>query len=785
MVLSESEKENHRMKFSVESLEMNCPQKLKECNQWVAWKFITRDGKQTKVPVNPRTGKMASSADASTWGTFDEAATACGRDTTLAGVGFVFAKGGPFCGVDLDHSVDKETGKLLPWAQRIVDQLDSYTEISPSGCGVKIFLMATKPGTNCKKEPYESGVFEIYDHSRFFTVTSQRVAGTPAEVHERQQQLENVYWQVFGRDLAKVEIRDELVNDLSSTLSDDDVMELCRKAKNGNKFDELFAGRWGNYGSQSQADYAIVSMLAFYTQDAEQIDRIFRRSGLMRDKWDKKCGDSTHGMNDIIKILKGKMETYKGRGVNKRTVVAQQEQSDGDGKSKFDRTENAMAVEFIDINRDRLRYAPAWKEWLIWDGKRWKGDHDRVRTMRCAREMVRSYWDRRKNMTSEEAVVDWEKFCRFANRKMAIESMMALARCDSRTAIDYESLNRGIYLLNLQNGTYDLATREFREHRQADAITQIANVAYDREAKCPMWRAFIDLIFGDDKESARYIQALLGYSCSGDVGEHVLPICYGSGANGKSTLWNAVVELLGDYAWVASSKLLLGTTNEHPTIMASLYQRRLVTISEPEEGSRLRESTIKELTGDSRMTCRKMRQDEWSFERTHKLWMATNHLPQVHGTDDGIWRRIKAIPFRVDLRKATKPIPDYHKLLVREEGPGILNWLLEGYADWQAHGFIEPQSVIEETRAYRGDSDEIGRFVSDCCDVSPQLVETSTSLYEAYRSWGGQKSQTQFSKSLQSRFPCKTRCFGRFRNRRVFEGLALLPIDDVNDDQKW
>ncbi|MFN7333164.1 MAG: phage/plasmid primase, P4 family, partial [bacterium] len=528
-----------------------------------------------------------------------------------------------------------------------------------------------------------------------------------------------------------------------------------------------------------------VFTLAYYTKDAAQIDRIFRRSQLMREKWDQKHGNETYGQRTIANALKKVTKQYDP--TKKRSVAPKPPSqippkigfpnTDIDWDFRSDQTENAMAVEFIDGNQTILRYVPSWKKWLAWDSKRWKIDIDQSRTTRLARRLVRNYWDRMRVIQNEDQQEKWADFCRRANRKTTIENVVSLARCDGRTTIDHELLNQNSYFLNLQNGTLDLSTSEFRDHRQTDSITQIANVAYDPNASCPKWRAFIDLIFGSDDEAKRYIQALLGYSCSGDVGEHILPICYGSGANGKSTLWNAIVELLGDYAMLAPSKLLLGTTNEHDTIIASLYQRRLVAISEPDEGSKLREARVKELTGDEQITARRMREDYWSFRRTHKFWLSTNHLPQINGTDEGIWRRIKLIPFRVDLRTVTKPIPDYHKLLISEEGPGILNWLLEGFKDWRKNGFIEPQSVISETRSYRGSSDELGRFIADCCEVSPELVVASSELFDAYRTWGGELSQVRFSKQMQTRFAHSKRNFGRFRNKQVFEGISFSKSD--------
>jgi putative DNA primase/helicase len=612
-------------------------------------------------------------------------------------------------------------------------------------------------------------------------------------VNVRQESLDAVYAQVFGNDepgtngTPSASGGPQPSDSGSVCLSDDQIINLAfRRRSSGAKFQALWNGDWNLYfNSASEADSSVVFTLAYFTKDAAQIDRIFRRSQLMREKWDQKHGNETYGQRTIANALKKVTKQYDP--TKKRSVAPKPPSqipqkigfpnTDIDWDFRSDQTENAMAVEFIDGNQTILRYVPSWKKWLAWDSKRWKIDIDQSRTTRLARRLVRNYWDRMRGIQSEEQQEKWAEFCRRANRKTTIENVVSLARCDGRTTIDHELLNQNTYFLNLQNGTLDLSTSEFRDHRQTDSITQIANVAYDPKASCPRWRAFIDLIFGSDEEAKRYIQALLGYSCSGDVGEHILPICYGSGANGKSTLWNAIVELLGDYAMLAPSKLLLGTTNEHDTIIASLYQRRLVAISEPDEGSKLREARVKELTGDEQITARRMREDYWSFRRTHKFWLSTNHLPQINGTDEGIWRRIKLIPFRVDLRTVTKPIPDYHKLLISEEGPGILNWLLEGFKDWRKNGFTEPQSVISETTSYRGSSDELGRFIADCCEVSPELVVASSELFDAYRTWGGDLSQVRFSKQMQTRFAHSKRNFGRFRNKQVFEGISFSKSD--------
>jgi putative DNA primase/helicase len=181
-----------------------------------------------------------------------------------------------------------------------------------------------------------------------------------------------------------------------------------------------------------------VFTLAYYTKDAQQIDRIFRQSKLMRNKWDQLHGSETYGAITIAKALGKVTKQYTPK--QKRTASTQQRsqppanlgfpKSAIDWDFKSDQTENAMAVEFIDGNQAKLRYVPSWKKWLAWDGKRWKVDVDSGRTTRLTRRLVRNYWDRLQHVQSEKQQKEWADFCRWANRKTTIENVVSLARCD-------------------------------------------------------------------------------------------------------------------------------------------------------------------------------------------------------------------------------------------------------------------------------------------------------------------------------------------------------------------
>ncbi|HUP78198.1 MAG TPA: hypothetical protein VM260_06495 [Pirellula sp.] len=299
------------------NIQNTCPTCIRERRQWVAWKYIERDGKPTKAPINPHDGSLAASTDAATWGSFIEAVEACRKDSNLSGIGFVFTPNDPYCGVDLDDCIDPESGQLKPWAAQFVALLDSYAEVSPSGTGVKVFLKANKPGRRCRKG-YEDGGIEIYDRDRFFTVTGDRLQGFPTEVNLRQEALDLVYASVFGGDEPGAACKSRLepsppTDDCATVvLSDDEIVELaCNKPKTGEKFQSLWNGNWNDhFNSASEADSSVVFSLAYYTKDAHQLDRMFRQSRLMRPKWDEMHGNETYGATTIAKALSNVVKQY-------------------------------------------------------------------------------------------------------------------------------------------------------------------------------------------------------------------------------------------------------------------------------------------------------------------------------------------------------------------------------------------------------------------------------------------------------------------------------------------
>jgi putative DNA primase/helicase len=276
---------------------------MRDLRQWLCWRSEERDGKPTKVPYSPATGKRADSTLPDTWSGYQEAVRTC-KEKGYGGIGFVFTPEDDLCGVDLDKCLNPDTGEIEGWAQAIIEELDSYTEISPSGNGVHILVRATLPEGRNRK-----GRFEAYDRSRYFTVTGKHLAGTPQTIEMRQEALQSIVRRVFGEESANGHTKPVAAPEpVDNGLSDSEVIQKALAASNGARFSRLWNGDTSGYGSPSEADLALCGMLAFWTGgDATRIDILFRQSGLYRKKWERK----DYRNRTITEALSGKTEFYK------------------------------------------------------------------------------------------------------------------------------------------------------------------------------------------------------------------------------------------------------------------------------------------------------------------------------------------------------------------------------------------------------------------------------------------------------------------------------------------
>jgi putative DNA primase/helicase len=433
----------------------------------------------------------------------------------------------------------------------------------------------------------------------------------------------------------------------------------------------------------------------------------------------------------------------------------------GDGEEEsvdYHLTDLGNAKRLVAKHGNDLRFCHSWGEWLVWNGQFWAVDST-GEAERRAKDTIKGLYeeaakefaaasDLLKKCDNEEQKAQLQARCKKAEKLVAwalksesaklIGWMLGLARSEPGIPIESSEMDRDPYLLNVKNGTIDLRTGQLRPHRREDLLTKMAPVHHDPDAPCPRWLEFLDRVMGANNNLIGYLQRVLGYSLTANVSEQVLWLFHGTGANGKSTFTSTVEALLGDYALQAVPELLLAKTHEsHPCERADLFGRRFVATVEIDQGKRLAESLTKQLTGGDTVNARWMKQNFFQFAPTFKIVLAANHKPIIVGTDKAIWRRIKLVPWTVEIPDDEKDKTLLEKL--KTELPGILNWAIRGCLDWQEYGLAEPKEVKDATELYQAEQDSVAGFIRECCFVHRDAKAKASKLFEAYQSWSGDK----------------------------------------------
>jgi putative DNA primase/helicase len=452
--------------------------------------------------------------------------------------------------------------------------------------------------------------------------------------------------------------------------------------------------------------------------------------------------------------------------------------ADEQGADPIHLSDMGNAVRVVAKFGPALRYCYLWKKWLAWDQRHWSED-DTGRVERAAKNTVRNIYLEAGQCNDEKQRAALAKHAFKSEARDRVAAMIALAQSEPGIAILPDEMDKDPWLLNVANGTLDLQSGKLREFRRQDLITKLCPTPFDEDACCRLWLQTLQEIFQDDKEIIAYFKRLCGYALTGSTREQILPIFWGKGANGKTTIINAIMEVLGeDYAIKASRDLFMAKkADSHPAQIARLFGKRLVVVVESHQGARLDEGLVKELTGSDPLTARRMREDWWQFWPTHKCALVTNHRPHIRGSDDGIWRRPRLIPFTRQFKddQDDKTLPDK----LKAEYPGILAWMLAGCLDWLRHGIQTPAGVINATKIYREEEDLIGNFIAQRCIIGPGNEEESTALYQAFKHYceaNGEHcpSQMVFGNSLTERGFEKGR--SPANDRIIRKGIKLDPI---------
>lgn len=372
-------------------------------------------------------------------------------------------------------------------------------------------------------------------------------------------------------------------------------------------------------------------------------------------------------------------------------------------------TDIGNSTRLIELHATRLRYVIEWGTWIVWTGTRWLIDRNRVAVSELAKDVSSAlYQQAAANPDRAKKIGKWADQSATRGR---IEAMVHLARGIEGVVISHDDLDTDPWALGVANGWIDLRTGTFHHPDPDKLMTMQSPVSYDPTADAPRWRQALTEWFPDPNVRT-YVQRLSGHAASGEpLGDHIFAIHYGDGRNGKGTYMRAHKHVLGPYYVTPDKSLLIQKRHEqHATVKARLFRTRLAVASETEQRERLNEAQVKNLTGGDPINARRMREDEWEFEPTHSLWLQTNYPPEIHGSDTGIWSRIRIVPWTVTFNGHTDADLD---TTLAAEAPGILNWIIEGCGEWQRDGLNEPEAVIRATLDYRDSEDVLSRYAED------------------------------------------------------------------------
>jgi P4 family phage/plasmid primase-like protien len=409
-------------------------------------------------------------------------------------------------------------------------------------------------------------------------------------------------------------------------------------------------------------------------------------------------------------------------------------------------TDAGNSKRFVKALGDIVRFCHDRNDWMFWDGRRWIWDTENEIQQKAMNVASGIESDACNTMSASE-INKINRWTKHSLSKSGLSNMIALAQSDRAIATTSSRLDLNDWLLNVNNGTIDLKDIDFRTHSRTDMITKMAPVTYMPGAKYLTWMKFMDTIFDGDQELISWLQKVAGYALTGSLEEQCVFFLIGDGSNGKSTFLNTLKRILGDYAVQANpDSFMVNKFSSAGAARADLLRlagARMTIASEGEDGQQLAESFIKQITGGEEISTRGLYSKyQTEFLPKFKLFFCSNHKPRISGTDHGIWRRIRVIPFNVIIPDKDCDPNMSEKLF--HEASGILNWALEGCLRWQTEGLKDvPASVIKASMDYRAENDVIDRFMNECvCKGDGKIY--SSQLYKAYTDWSQVNGESHF-----------------------------------------
>lgn len=751
----------------------NIPDELRKLKQWGNFelKWMESRHKNTKIPINSYDGTNGKTNDSSTWSDYDTAIRGIEKIDRASGLAFYFDNG--YVGLDIDNIADDLSDYRDGVPDTIVSEMlkltkGTYMEISQSGNGIHAIFKGKIPGNRRRK-----GNFELYESGRFFALTGNTIGSNQIQ-SLTENEAKNLYEYLFGKDkVIKLNYDEPQITSMSVS----EIINKMYESKNGQIIRLFMQGGWEQfYPSHSEADIAFCNYLAFWCgRDYSKMDQIFRNSSLMREKWDEKHGAVTYGqatlnkaINETQNVYKGSVETNYDYTFAFNKPLKQQKKKEFPPRSWDDM---GMALRFKDQFGDRFRWSMVDKIWYSYNGSYWSEDNSGL-AEKAGDAVINSLKDEKviipetaSDNEKKKAVDAWNKFCKKERSLQAHTNMLKGAR--HLLPVQHSEWDKEAMLLNTPSGYVDLTNGILHDHEVLKMFTQETGVEYSENYDCPTWLAFLDQIFQSDKSLIHYVQKAVGYSLTGSTTEQVMFVLVGNGRNGKSVLMNVVVYIAGGYAKIMNASSIIrryGAQGANSDI-ARLEGARVVVSSETNEGDRLDESLVKQMTGGDAIVARYQYGKEFEFKPKFKLWMATNHKPTIFGTDDGIWRRMVVIPFKYKIPddKVDKHLEDK----LKAEAIGILNWAIEGAMMWQREGLEEPLAIKQANKEYREEMDVIQSFINDRCVVEDGKLVKASELFKEYKDWAQETNNYEmnsrkFGQEIGKRFDKKRLNSGNF-----------------------
>ncbi|QKM64690.1 hypothetical protein DCO17_05235 [Polynucleobacter tropicus] len=746
------------------------PQEFKVIDNWVLVQLRPKkDGRFDKVPVR----LSASGVTELAWGAqknrssfeivkaqLNEELDREPSERRFHGVGFVLNDTDYLC-VDLDKAFDGEA--LKPFAKDILTSLHGFVEKSVSGTGLHIFVKQNGWSLGTKRGKFGDGSgIDVLCGGSYVMVTGDAIDDASYTMGLDQDFSMVHKWRslLTGSESESTFIHQEIPFDHNLPVAGWDVdrirSEVLPRLKDfedrDNWRDVCFALHHQTQGSDEGLElFHEYSARIPEMYNADEVDALWKSTTLNPQRLNKTFRWLLHLVRQQITENQGHI------------------MGDLDNARHF----RAMFEgEFLFCHSNR--------KWLRFNGKRWEWCQ-KDEQMGAAKLVAEKIMDKAGELFKLDPTgavsKAWQSHAKTIRSNGRIIAMIELATSEPGMSIaSISELDSKPMLLGVANGVVDLKRMQLLPANPKLLISRQVHADYNPAATCPLWLKFLDEIFLGDQDVIQYIQKALGYSLTGDVSEELLHFCYGHGKNGKSVMANVIVKIMGDYVQTANFDLLAMKDSAATNDVARLVGARMVMANETRENQRLDDQKLKALVSTERITARFMYAEYFEFWPQFKIWLRGNYKPIITDSSNGAWRRMRLVPFEYQVPEDKTDFKLEQKLL--DEKEGILAWLIDGCQLWQKERLSPPKHIEDASRVYQEESDMLGEFLEDCCEVGAGKMESQKSVFGSYQVWARSNgthpaSQKSFTRQLGSRGVDTKRIKAQGDTKRFYVGLSL------------